>query len=181
LNYTASVRDAAARGKLQAVTNLYPSELVEEVLDFEKDVGDMGSQSVEINGEAQVAGKESGASLQKVNTVSFVGGDHGYEFSETSGTETTTENSAGFAWESFVGLGGELTVTVAGIGMAMLLHRALLAHSLRLGKSVSFSVRANIGSSIAIGSATATAEESTTGFVMKDSNFGDKYVTSIYR
>jgi hypothetical protein len=116
LNYTSSVRAAAAEGKLQPVTNLYPSELVEEVLDFEKDVGDMGSQSMTIDGVVHVAGKESGASLQKVNTVSFVGGDHTYEFSEASGTETTTEKSTTWEWDEFVGPATELTVNVAGIG-----------------------------------------------------------------
>ena len=102
------------------MTNLYPSELVEEVLDFEKDVGDMGSQSVEINGEAQVAGKESGASLQKVNTVAFVGGDHAYEFSETSGTESITEESTTWEWEQFTGPTAALAVNFAGIGMLLL-------------------------------------------------------------
>jgi hypothetical protein len=116
LNYTSSVRAAAAEGELQPVTNLYPSELVEEVLDFEKDVGDMGSQSVTIDGVVHVAGKESGASLQKVNTVSFVGGDHTYEFSEASGTETTTEKSDNFAWDLFAGPTAELTVNTGGVG-----------------------------------------------------------------
>ena len=36
MNYTSSVRAMAAESKLEPVTHLYPSELVEGVLDFEK-------------------------------------------------------------------------------------------------------------------------------------------------
>ena len=116
MNYTAGVRSAAAEGKLEAVTGLFPSELVEGVLDFEKDVGDMGSQTVNINGEDQTAGKESGRALQLVNTVSFVGGDHAYQFTEATGTEASSQQTQASEWETFAGPALELGIAVSGVG-----------------------------------------------------------------
>ena len=116
MNYTAGVRSAAAEGKLEAVTGLFPSELVEGVLDFEKDVGDMGSQTVNINGEDQTAGKESGRALQLVNTVSFVGGDHAYQFSEATAAEASSSQTQAFDFEVFAGPSLELGISAGGVG-----------------------------------------------------------------
>ena len=98
------------------------------MLDFEKDLGDMGSQTVNINGEPQVAGKESGRSLQRVNTVSFVGGDHAYEFSEATGTEVVTEQAQAWEWETFAGPALELGIAAAGVGECGFLRTATIMY-----------------------------------------------------
>jgi len=71
---------------------------------------------------------------------------------------------------------------VALVNLLYLAHgwRVLMV-SLELGAYSSFRLHVKTGGSTSQTSGSAVAQEQSSGFVLKDSNFGDKYVTSIYR
>ena len=148
LNYTRMVKAAAQSGTLDPVTNLYPSALVEEVLDLERDV---------VPGAA--------TTLQKVNTISFVGGGNAYSFEESYTEGRTTHEGTENNDEVWSALIGEFKLTTpAGVG-------PLTAGSAKFLSGVD---RANITSK-------GTSQQQITGFELMDGDAGDKFVTSIYR
>ena len=147
LNYTTSVRAGAAAGTLEPLTGLYPSPLVDQVLDLNLDA---------VPGAAEV--------LQKVNTVSYVGGGNGYAYEEEIAGEATTYEGESEVKESYRGIIGELKLSITGVGVLT-------------GGSTKFI----LGTSHDVLTSQSKGEKGTRGFVLKDNNAGDKYVLSVYQ